>query len=77
MQDKLGDYISKLDRAPLTHTLVCNIRKLKRGRAGVGGGFAGGSVVKNPPANAGDRFHPWSGKIPHADLAAKPGSHSS
>ena len=21
---------------------------------------------KNPPANAGDRFEPWSGKIPHA-----------
>ena len=23
-------------------------------------------MVKNPPANAGDMFEPWSGKIPHA-----------
>ena len=30
-------------------------------------GFPGGSVVKNPPANAGDTgSEPWSGKIPHA-----------
>ena len=28
------------------------------------GGFSGGSVVKNPPANAGDRFNPWVWKIP-------------
>ena len=28
--------------------------------------FPGGSVVKNLPSNAGDRFNPWSGKIPHA-----------
>ena len=29
--------------------------------------FFGGTVVKNPPANAGGhRFNPWSGKIPHA-----------
>ena len=28
--------------------------------------FLGGSVVKNPPANARDVFDPWSGKIPHA-----------
>ena len=30
-------------------------------------GFLGGSVVKNPPASAGDmgdRFSPWVGKIP-------------
>ena len=28
------------------------------------GGFHGGSVVKNPPANAGNRgFDPWVGKI--------------
>ena len=26
-------------------------------------GFPGGSVVKNLPANAGDTFDPWSGKI--------------
>ena len=29
--------------------------------------FPGGSVVKNPPASAGDRgwgFNPWVGKIP-------------
>ena len=26
--------------------------------------FPGGSVVKNPPANAGDRFDLWVGKIP-------------
>jgi len=24
----------------------------------------GGSVVKNPPTNAGDRFNPWFRKIP-------------
>ena len=29
--------------------------------------FPGGTVVKNPPANAGGHgFKPWSGKIPHA-----------
>ena len=29
--------------------------------------FPGGTVVKNPPANAGDTGSiPWSGKIPHA-----------
>ena len=28
--------------------------------------FPGGAVVKNTPANAGDRFEPWSSKIPHA-----------
>ena len=29
--------------------------------------FPGGTVVKNPPANAGDTgLSPWSGKIPHA-----------
>ena len=27
-------------------------------------GFPHGSVVKNPPASAGDRFDPWVGKIP-------------
>ena len=27
-------------------------------------GFPGGWVVKNPPANAGDRFDPWVRKIP-------------
>ena len=27
-------------------------------------GFLGGSVVKNPPVNAGDRFGPWAWKIP-------------
>ena len=31
------------------------------------GGFPGGAVVKNLPANAGGHgFDPWSGKIPHA-----------
>ena len=30
------------------------------------GTFPDGPVVKNLPANAGDRFDPWSGKIPHA-----------
>ena len=31
------------------------------------GGFPGGAVVENLPANAGRRgFEPWSGKIPHA-----------
>ena len=29
-------------------------------------GFPGGAVVENLPANAGDTFEPWSGKIPHA-----------
>ena len=31
--------------------------------------FPGGSVVKNPPANAGDlcKFDPWSWKIPYAE----------
>ena len=27
-------------------------------------GFSGGAMVKNPPANAGDRFNPWVRKIP-------------
>ena len=32
------------------------------------GDFAGGRVVKNPPASAGDTGYtdPWSRKIPHA-----------
>ena len=34
--------------------------------------FPGGSVVKNPPASAGDRFKPWSGKIPHATEQLSP-----
>ena len=29
-------------------------------------GFPGGSAVKNVPANGGERFDPWSRKIPHA-----------
>ena len=29
-------------------------------------GFPSDLLVKNPPASAGDRFDPWSGKIPHA-----------
>ena len=29
-------------------------------------GFPRGSVVKNPPASAGDGFDPWSGSIPRA-----------
>ena len=29
-------------------------------------GFPGGSVVKNPPASAGDMLDPWSGRIPRA-----------
>ena len=29
------------------------------------GDFPGGTVDKNPPANAGDSFDPWSRKIPH------------
>ena len=32
------------------------------------GGFPGGAVVENLPANAGDTgSEPWSGKIPHAE----------
>ena len=35
--------------------------------------FPGGSVVKNPPANAGGHgFEPWSGKIPHATEQLSP-----
>jgi len=31
------------------------------------GGVSGGSVIENPPANAGDKsFNPWNGRIPHA-----------
>ena len=29
-------------------------------------GSPGGSPFKNPPANAGDVFNPWSRNIPHA-----------
>ena len=29
-------------------------------------GFPGGAVVRSPPANAGDGFESWSGRIPHA-----------
>ena len=38
------------------------------------GGFPGGAVVENPPANAGDGFEPWSGKIPHAAERLGPGA---
>ena len=35
--------------------------------------FPGGSVVKNPPANAGGHgFSPWAGKIPQCRRTAKP-----
>ena len=37
-------------------------------------GFTGGTVVKNPPVNAGDKgrgFDPWVGKIP--GLGRSPG----
>ena len=35
--------------------------------------FPGGSVVKNPPTNAGDnRFDSWSRKIPHAKEQLSP-----
>ena len=35
--------------------------------------FPGGSVVKNPPANAGDTgLIPWSRKIPHATQQLSP-----
>ena len=36
-------------------------------------GFPGGTVVKNPPANAGGRgFEPWPRKIPHASEQLRP-----
>ncbi|KAJ8794078.1 hypothetical protein J1605_019070 [Eschrichtius robustus] len=36
-------------------------------------GFAGGAVVKNPPAKCrGHAFEPWSGKIPHAEEQLSP-----
>ena len=35
--------------------------------------FPGGTVVKNPPTNAGGhRFDPWAGKIPHAEEQLSP-----
>ena len=43
-------------------------------------GFPSGAVVDNPPANAGNKFSSWSGKIPHAaeqvspSCAPEPGS---
>ena len=39
-----------------------NLKKLSRGASR---DFPGGSVDKNPPANAGDT-DPWPGKISHA-----------
>ena len=38
-------------------------------------GFPGGSV--NPSTNAGDKFYPWSRKIPTCRAATKPGRHDS
>ena len=38
--------------------------------------FLRGSVVKNPSANAGDRFNFWSGKTPHASGACAPATES-
>ena len=39
-------------------------------------GFPDGSVVKNPPANAGDmdEFNLWSRKIPHTAEQLSPGA---
>ena len=35
-------------------------------------GFPGGSVVKNPPTNAGDKFDPCFRKIPHVQEQLSP-----
>ena len=35
-------------------------------------GFPSGAVVDNLPANAGDKFSSWSGKIPHAAEQVSP-----
>ena len=43
--------------SPLIHQVV--LKRMKWG-------FPGGPVVKNLPASTGERFDPWSGKIPHA-----------
>ena len=34
--------------------------------------FLGGRVIGNSPANAGDMFNLWSGKIPHATEQLSP-----
>ena len=38
------------------------------------GGFPGGSVLKNLPASAGDRFDSWFGKNPQAEEQLGPGA---
>ena len=37
-------------------------------------GFPGDSGLKNPAANTGDKFDPWSGRIPHAEVQLSPGA---
>ena len=48
------------------HRILPNYKNEQKFKSICKQGFPGGTVVKNPPANAGDRFEPWSGKIPHA-----------
>ena len=45
-----------------SHNVICQIYLNEKKNWG----FPGGTVVKNPSANARDRFEPWYGKIPHA-----------
>ena len=57
-----------------THTIFFNCFEcLENFIKNLGRGFPGGSVVKNPPANAGDmRWIPGSREIPHATEQLSP-----
>ena len=54
LQSLCTELCKRLCKQPLIWTVyVCRLIE----------GFPGGSVVKNPPANAGDSFDPWVRKI--------------
>ena len=63
-------------RQPIKHStseevLTLPISDIHR-QAKIVAGFPGGSMVKNPPADAEDRFDRWSGKVPRAKEQLSP-----
>ena len=65
LQGGLALWITVLFRDPGQHFKRMFVERVNQGSPG-------SSVVKNPPAIAGDSFDPWSGKTPHAVEQPRP-----